>query len=507
MSSTRVGFHLCISVALWTGVAAASDDSGPSGPPVPMAPVHLRVGEQRLVRIQGLERFSVGGDSVHVTSLDPRKAHRNAETPLQTSSLMIKGVRPGGADLWVWRVDGSTETRSIRVDPEPAHGSVPHETAAHGSLAEALNGLDETEVLLTSEGVILRGTVSNSSEATRVSALVRGFPQSVRDETEPSEGLILEGERKLKAWLENSKLTGLRIERISQAVWLRGSVSDAKMQAQVEREARLRFPKVELDVQSLSDSSPVVHFKVFLLEIRKNRFGALGVQWPDLIPQAASLTTQMLRDTLRLDLAIQALEGEGSARVLSNPELVVRAPGEAELFAGGELPIRMSSQYFSSVNWKPYGLSLKLKVTQVTGEKVRLDIQTEVSHLAPEVNGDAAVPALEANRMKTQVDARFGTPLLLSGLLKQDYREKTRGLPLLQKIPILGMLFGSEDFQNERSELVAILLPHASPPPPPLSELERQIPRGQVPLPRNAMTLEQEHELRADRRFPWNVFE
>ena len=482
------------------GLAPAKADDSDAGALATLAPVHLRVGEQRLVRIQGLERFSVGGEAIRVTSLKPPKSAQTA----RLTSLMIKGVRPGGADLWVWKADGSTETRTIRVDPEPARGS--HESAARGALSEALNGLNETEVLQTSDGVILRGTVSDSSEATRISALTRGFPQAVKDETEPGESLILDGEKRLKAWLEKSKLTGLRVERISQALWLRGSVTDPKLLAQTEREARLRFPKVELDIQSLSDSSPVVHFKVFLLEIRRSRFGALGVQWPDLI-QAASLTTQTLRDTLRLDLAIQALEGEGSARVLSNPELVVRAPGEAELFSGGELPIHTSSQYFASVNWKPYGLSLKLKVTQVTGDKVRLDIQTEVSHLAPEVNQDSTVPALEANRMKTQVDARFGSPLLLSGLLKQDYRERSRGLPFLQKIPILGALFGTEDFQNERSELVAILLPHAAPPPAPLEEVERQLPRGHVPIPRNAISLEQERGLRADQRFPWNAFE
>jgi pilus assembly protein CpaC len=149
--------------------------------------------------------------------------------------------------------------------------------------------------------------------------------------------------------------------------------------------------------------------------------------------------------------------------VLSKPELVVRAPGEAELFAGGELPIQTHTQYNTQVTWKNFGLSLKLKVDQMAGNKIRLDIATEISHLDPALTSDS-IPGLQANRMKTQVDAVFGRPLMLSGLLQDKIREEARGLPFLRNIPVLGALFGSEEFLKDRSELVVILLPTTSPP-------------------------------------------
>ncbi len=200
------------------------------------------------------------------------------------------------------------------------------------------------------------------------------------------------------------------------------------------------------------------------------------------------------------------MEGEGNARVLSQPQLSVRAPGEAELFAGGELPIETHSTYNSSVSWRSYGLLLKLKVTATTSRRIRTDIFTEVSHLDPSLKIDR-IPGIQSNRMKTQVDADFGVPLLLSGLLQEGTRKAVRGFPLLKDIPIIGLLFSSIDWLEERSELVAILLPSLSPPSAPMNALRRNLPSGPIPPPREWMSPHDEIALKSSPEYPWNVFE
>jgi pilus assembly protein CpaC len=138
---------------------------------------------------------------------------------------------------------------------------------------------------------------------------------------------------------------------------------------------------------------------------------------------------------------------------------------------------------------------------------------TEVSHLDPKISSDP-IPGVQSNRMKTQVDARFGSPLLLSGLLQEGTREQARGLPFLRQIPILGLLFGSEDYLNERSELVAVLLPSSEPPSAPMQKFASRSdanippqPTGPVPLPRDWVSPERERELRASGDFPWNALQ
>jgi len=108
--------------------------------------------------------------------------------------------------------------------------------------------------------------------------------------------------------------------------------------------------------------------------------------------------------------------------------------------------------------------------------------------------------------MKTQVDATFGQPLLLSGLLQEGVKKTARGLPFLKDIPVLGLLFGSQDYLEDRSELVAILLPNRQVPEAPRISAEIDQPTGVAPLPRNWMSPMEEMELRASPNYPFNAF-
>jgi Flp pilus assembly secretin CpaC len=230
--------------------------------------------------------------------------------------------------------------------------------------------------------------------------------------------------------------------------------------------ARSLYPLIELYLDSLPDDSPTLYFKVQLLEMKKSRLQRLGVSWPDAL-STSSFTTHLsgIRSPSELEFTLHALELEGSLRVLSRPEIAVRTPGEAELFAGGELPLRVRSRFGEQVQWKRFGLTLQLKAAARAGPRVRLEITTEVSHLDESI-AVGEVPGLQTNRLKTQVDAEIERPLMLSGLLQEGIRSQAKGLPALRKIPVLGSLFGSEDFMNDRSELVAVLIPYDRPPTP-----------------------------------------
>lgn len=415
-----------------------------------MAPLFLVLGEQKIIKVDGLARFSAGGSVVRAHSMG--------------NQLLIKGVSPGVSDIWVWKSDGSSEHRSIRVQKELGVGLKP-------GLERALGSLQEVEVLLSGTGALLRGTIHSTGEAARISALVAGFPADIQNETQLAESLLDSAQVRLQNWIVATKNQNrLVLERADDTLWVRGSIDRPSERAHVERQLHSIFPLLMTELESMPDNAPTVHFKVFLLELKKNHFHNLGLGWPASQPRAFQVTTSAIRDQIALDVALNALEGEGALKILSNPELVVRAPGDAELFAGGEIPVRAEGQFYSNIGWKAFGLSLKLKVTHTTATRVRLDVFTEVSHLDPSLSQDK-IPGIQANRMKTQVDAQYGIPLFLSGLLQQSMHRVAQGLPLLRSIPILGALFGSEDYQNERSELIAILLPSTAPPAAPMGRM------------------------------------
>lgn len=476
-------------------------DSTPIAITVERPPLILARGEQRLLNLPGLERYSLGGQVVRVLPLPkvfgPHSTHSK-------NSILLKGYVEGTGDLWIWKKDSPPEHRIVRVEKTPPG-------FMSGPLEKALGKLNETEIIFTGKGTVLRGKIHTLKEGSYLAALVHQFPGEIQDETELSPLLLEKGKSEIENWLKTSGYSSkLRLEMAGDRLWVRGNLDRPTELPQVQRQLKSRFPFILTEIEVLPDHAPTIYFRVFLLELRRSQFHNLGLSWPAGVPGAFQVTSAGIQSLLQIDLTLQALAGQGNAKILSNPELVVRAPGEAELFAGGEIPIRTLNRYSSNVAWKSYGLTLKLKVTHTTGDRARLDIFTEVSHLDTHIALDQ-IPGIQSNRMKTQVDARFGVPLLLSGLLQEDIREEVKGLPILRQIPVLGLLFGSDDFLNERSELVAILYPHSAPPTAPIERFSqlhpRILPKGPVPPPRDWIAPSIERTLRDSKDYPWNILD
>jgi hypothetical protein len=475
-----------LTIGLWirgpSPVLAAEEP----GQDVERAPWILGQGEQRNLRIPNLKSYSLGGTCLRARSFSDR--------------LLLKAACPGHGDVWILKQDGSSEHRRVRIE-KTAPADLPP------ALERSLGSLEEAEVLVTGGGVVLRGEIGSIRESARIHHLSQAHPKEIHDETFPSEAFLKEAREALDSWIRtNPTYSSLRIEAEERSLFVRGSLGRPTLVAAAEKRIRASFPQAVVELDSLPDSAPTVHFRVFLLELQKKKAMSLGLAWPAIQEGAFRVTPAGIQNALGLDLALQAMEADGSARLLSNPELVVRAPGEAELFAGGEIPIQTHNQFQSNLTWKNFGLMLKLKILQSSGERVRLEIFTEVSHLDNSI-ALRDVPGIQANRMKTQVDARYGTPLLLSGLLQQGMREQARGLPGLRQIPILGALFGSDDYLSERSELVAILLPASAPPGNAMDRIVRHGPIGPAPLPRQWLSPSEERALKQSPEWPWNAFQ
>jgi hypothetical protein len=468
-------------------IAVTSTAIGLSGT-LERPPLLLGQGEQRLLHAENLKKYSVGGNAIHAHGIGK-------------DGILVKGVSPGLGDLWIWLSDGTAEHRTIRVEKTIGAEVKPE-------LERILGGLQESEVLVSGNGVILRGEIKSLPEANRVAALIKGWPNEVHDETQLAPALLTSAQTKLEAWTQKSRSAShLRVELFDGAVWVRGSIENPVERAQIEKQVRSIFPMAQTEIDSLPDAAPTVHFRVFLLELKNDKRRTLGLEWPESQAAAFHVTTSAIQNMVGLDVTLHTLETEGSAKILSSPELVVRAPGEAELFSGGEFPIQSQSAYYSSVTWKNYGLTLKLNVTNTTSEKVRLDIHTEVSHLDNSLASKDGIPGLQTNRMKTQIDARYGVPLLLSGLLQSETREDAKGLPFLRQIPVLGLLFGSDDYLNNRSELVAILLPSSTPPAAPIGKIMHYSPKGFLPPPQTWISPQDEKRLRSSNDYPWNALQ
>lgn len=208
--------------------------------------------------------------------------------------------------------------------------------------------------------------------------------------------------------------------------------------------------------ESTVELAPLVRVKITIAEMKRNHSQNLGISWPGQLK--AQLLPQLLWKAESTEAALNLLEQQGVSRTLANPSLLCRSGKSAEFVAGGEIPIKIMNYKMQDIVWKRYGILLKMKPKADYQGRMSIELETEVSSLdaANKVDG---IPGIFTNRIQSHFDLQTSRTIVLSGLIKSEESQSTEGLPGLSRLPILGKLFGSEDFRNNKTELLIFVTP------------------------------------------------
>jgi general secretion pathway protein D len=88
------------------------------------------------------------------------------------------------------------------------------------------------------------------------------------------------------------------------------------------------------------------------------------------------------------------------------------------------------------------GISLKIKPYINEGSTLRLEVEQEVSDIAPSVSGiDSSDLITNKRALKSTILADDGEIIVIGGLIRDSVRTQKSGVPLLRDIPYLGALF------------------------------------------------------------------
>ncbi len=196
--------------------------------------------------------------------------------------------------------------------------------------------------------------------------------------------------------------------------------------------------------------------------------------------------------------AMDLLERKGLVKTLAEPNLVALSGETASFLAGGEFPIPVaqnasvggtsnaSGGTAITIEFKPFGVSLGFTPTILADGVINLVVTPEVSSLDPSasitVNG-LVIPGLKTRRAKTTVELHDGQSFAIAGLLRSDFQDTVKQIPVLGSVPIIGTLFRSTGFQRGETELVMIVTPHIV---KPMSEAEVRLPTDRVGNPKEA---------------------
>jgi type IV pilus assembly protein PilQ len=159
-----------------------------------------------------------------------------------------------------------------------------------------------------------------------------------------------------------------------------------------------------------------------------------------------------------LDLELSALEKENKGEVIASPRITTANQKEAYIEQGVEIPYQeAASSGATATQFKKAVLSLTVTPHITPDDKIILDLVVTQDTISDITSGFA--PAIDTQRIGTQVLVNNGETIVLGGIYQQAIISTITKIPVLGDIPYLGWLFRTSSQLNEKKELLIFVTP------------------------------------------------
>jgi pilus assembly protein CpaC len=396
-------------------------DMGPrcSGDPARPAQLALQLGKSTMMRLpEAVLHRSVG---------DPAVVQAMLVAP---DTMYIAGIDVGTTNMIVQGKSGLCSMIDITVAMDPA--------ALQATLAAVMPDEKEIRVLAAADTLILTGTVSDAAAVARAGELAGAY---VRRPVRPlpSENREAGGNAGGATGGANVRVVNMLNVSAPQQVLLEVKIAEVSksLLERLEAGATWRFSSGSWASTLLSNF--ITGSARGLLDARKSN----GNQ-----------------------LTFEAQKQDGLVRVLAEPNVMAISGQEGSFLAGGKfyVPVAQDNNKVT-LEEKEFGVGLRFTPTVLAGGRINLYVAPEVSELSREgiglsasgVSGTSILPLITTRRASTTVQLYDGQSFAIGGLIKNNLVTSRKGLPLLGEVPVLGALFRSTDFQEDRTELVFVI--------------------------------------------------
>lgn len=394
-----------------------------------VAPLAITLGKAELVEVDG--------DVADVLVANPDIVDVMA---VQSNRLYVVGLQVGDTNLIALDEVGNV------VKKLDLH--VKYDLQAIQGLVHSLYPDEDVKVSSIHDQILLTGKASTPEVGSKIANVVGHYVSDLQDENKPIDELI-------------SNLLEVRGE---QQVMLKVRIIEAS-----------RNVLKELGVESdFNDPNELAATTIF----GETLSSSLGGDGSSAFEAGAGLalsqdptgSLRFLADTgIRgigdIGVFLNALEERNLVNILAEPNLTAVSGETAGFLAGGEFPVPAGRDNIGNIviEFREFGVSLNFKPVVLSGERVSLNLNTEVSSLdftnAVRLD-DLVVPGLDIRRAETTVEIPSGGSLMIAGLLQSQAIKGMAGLPGISNTPILGDLVKSKSFQRDETELVVLITPY-----------------------------------------------
>jgi len=168
----------------------------------------------------------------------------------------------------------------------------------------------------------------------------------------------------------------------------------------------------------------------------------------------------------QIDTLFRGIDQNSDVDLISKPEILVINNQQAEIHAGGLVPFQ-SIAYDNkgnarlNVTFEKIGVNMKIKPNIRGDGNISIDLEelnvTDVTRV-DNVRG-VDLPVFATRSQTGQVLVPNGQALVIGGLTSQITRKSERRVPLLGKLPVLGMLFRARQAEVVNTHLMIFVAP------------------------------------------------
>jgi type IV pilus assembly protein PilQ len=161
-----------------------------------------------------------------------------------------------------------------------------------------------------------------------------------------------------------------------------------------------------------------------------------------------------------LETQLAALETNGTGKLISSPKVVTMEGIKAFIKQGAEVPYTTPASGTSPATVSFKEALLSLEVTPKITDEGKISMEIKASNDSPdyanEVQGN---PPIKKSEIESKVVINDGDTVVIGGVMQSDEEKSVSGWPFLQKIPVLGWLFKTEDVSNTKKQLLIFVTP------------------------------------------------
>jgi type II secretory pathway component GspD/PulD (secretin) len=212
-----------------------------------------------------------------------------------------------------------------------------------------------------------------------------------------------------------------------------------------------------------------------ILEVTLTDEDSYGLNWSKLFDSrdgSGEFGTRGLADSTRPGLffeyttpdivaTLDALTSQGRVRTLSTPKLLAVEDQESSVIVGDRrgysVTTTINQVTTESIEFLESGVILRVTPSVDADGQIMMDIHPEVS--TGTIDPITGIPSQATTEVTTRMIVPDGQTVFVGGLIKHRVDESKRGIPVIGRIPVVGLLFSNRQKAISNTETIVLIKP------------------------------------------------